>query len=122
MLNLDTHILIFALNGELKAAEDRLLRSERWGISAIVLWELAKLAQLGRIGLDLGEASARRALARLHVWPITLEVAIVSTQLDVQGDPADELIAATSVVHHAPLITRDRSLRASKLVPLASNR
>lgn len=120
MLNLDTHILIFALSGELERAEDKLLRSDRWGISAIVLWEVAKLAQLGRIGLDLEEPSTRRAVARLHVWPITLDVAVASTRLDVRGDPADELIGATSLVHRAPLVTRDRNLRASKLVPLAS--
>lgn len=41
MLNLDTHILIFALNGELRPAEQDLLASD--AISSIVLWELAKL-------------------------------------------------------------------------------
>ena len=35
------------------------------------------------------------------------------------GDPADELIAATSIVHGVPLLTRDRQIRRSKLVPLA---
>lgn len=119
MLNLDTHILVFALIGQLKAAEGRLLRSARWSMSAIVLWELAKQAQLGRIDVDLTEPSVRRALAAVHVWPITLEVAVASTQLDVRGDPADELIAATSLVHRIPLLTRDQTLLASKLVPLA---
>jgi predicted nucleic acid-binding protein len=38
----------------------------------------------------------------------------------VRGDPADELIAATSLVHGVPLVTRDRALLASKVVPLAS--
>lgn len=122
MLNLDTHILVFALIGELNAAEGRLLRTARWSASAIVLWELAKLTQLGRIEVDLGEASVRRALASVHVWPITLEVAVASSRLDVRGDPADELIAATSLVHRVPLLTRDRALLASKLVPLASSR
>ena len=56
MLNLDTHVLVFALAGELRRAETRLLRSDRWSISAIVLWEIAKLAQLGRIELDLEDA------------------------------------------------------------------
>ena len=47
MLNLDTHILIFALAGELRPAEHSLLGNSRWSISSIVLWELAKLVQLG---------------------------------------------------------------------------
>lgn len=121
MLNLDTHVLVIALSGQLRTAEKRLLRSERWSISAIVLWELAKLAQLGRIEVDLEASPVVRAISAVHVWPITLDVALASTRLDVPGDPADELIAATSVVHRLPLVTRDRNLRRSKQVPLAAN-
>jgi PIN domain nuclease of toxin-antitoxin system len=73
-----------------------------------VLWEIAKLAQLGRIEVDLEDAEVVRVLSRVHVWPLTREIARVSTELDVAGDPADELIAATSVVHKVPLVTRDR--------------
>jgi PIN domain nuclease of toxin-antitoxin system len=119
MLNLDTHVFVFALAGELSAAERRLLEHDRWGISAIVLWEIAKLGQLGRIEVDLDDSEVVRALSSVQVWPLTREIALASTRLDVQGDPADELIAATSVVHGAPLVTRDRGLRRSKLVPLA---
>jgi predicted nucleic acid-binding protein len=43
-----------------------------------------------------------------------------SCRLDVQGDPADELIGATSIVHGAPLVTRDRNLRRSKRIPFPS--
>lgn len=35
-VNLDTHVLIHALQGGLKPAEERLLREATWGISAIV--------------------------------------------------------------------------------------
>jgi len=120
MLNLDTHVLVFALTGKLRGAETRLLRSDQWSISAIVLWEIAKLGQLGRIEVDLEDAVVVRALSAVHVWPITREVALASTRLDIQADPADELIGATSMVHNVPLVTRDRSLRRSKLIPLAA--
>jgi PIN domain nuclease of toxin-antitoxin system len=43
----------------------------------------------------------------------------VSTSLDFRGDPADEIIAATSVVHRVRLLTRDRAILRSKLVPFA---
>ena len=95
MINLDTHILVFALAGELRRPERKLLSENAWGISGIVLWELAKLIQLGRLRLDLGNRSVRSTLATVHTWPIDLEVAQWSTKLDFQGDPADELIAAT---------------------------
>ena len=119
MLNLDTHILIFALRGELKPREQLLLARERWSISAIVLWEIAKLVQLGHVAMDLEDSEVAGVLNRIQVWPIDLRVALASTRLDFQGDPADELIAATSIVHGIPLITRDRTIRCSKMVPLA---
>lgn len=119
MLNLDTHILLYAVTGSLTPTESRLLRSHPWSISAIVLWEIAKLAQLGRIEVDLDDRQVVRTLAALHVWPITAEIARMSTRLDVRGDPADELIAATSVVHNVPLVTRDRGLRRSRKIPMA---
>jgi len=119
MLNLDTHILLHAVAGVLTRRETKLLRSDRWSISGIVLWEIAKLAQLGRIEGDLDDPDVRRALSAVHVWPLTPEIAKASTRLDVRGDPADELIAATSLVHNVPLVTRDRRLLASKVVPLA---
>ena len=119
MLNLDTHMLLFALDGTLTTAERILLAREPWGISAIVLWEVAKLAQLGRIAIDPESAEFSRIFARVHVWPLDLAVCRQSTKLDFVSDPADELIAATSIVHRVPLMTRDRRIRRSKLVPIA---
>jgi PIN domain nuclease of toxin-antitoxin system len=119
MLNLDTDILIYALEGELTAREKRLLSGDRWGISAIVLWELSKLRQLGRIAQDVNTPEFASLLARLELWPLDLAVCRRLHDLDFRADPADEIIAATSLVHNAPLVTRDRKIRASKLVPLA---
>ena len=119
MLNLDTHVFLYAMSGALRPAESRLLRGQPWSISAIVLWEIAKLAQLGRIEVDLEDRQVVRALRSVHLWPITAEIARMSTRLDVRGDPADELIGATSIVHDVPLVTRDRGLRRSRKIPLA---
>lgn len=119
MLNLDTHILVLAINGELRPSEQAALARNPWSVSAIVLWELAKLVQLGRLDMDLDDREVVRVLKRLQVWPIDLAVARTSTRLDFRSDPADEIIAATSVVHHVPLVTRDRVMRRSKVVPLA---
>src|SRR5438128_720425 len=60
MLNLDTHILLYALAGELTARERRLLSGDSWSISAISLWEITKLAQLGRVEIHL-EGTVRPA-------------------------------------------------------------
>jgi PIN domain nuclease of toxin-antitoxin system len=117
MLNLDTHILVHALQANLKAAESRLLASHSWSISAIVLWELTKLSQRKRITLDLDSPEFSRALSRIHVWPLDLTICRKIMELDFQSDPADEIIAATSIVHRVPLLTRDERILGSKLVP-----
>jgi PIN domain nuclease of toxin-antitoxin system len=119
MLNLDTHVLLFSLSGKLTARETRLLANDTWSISAIVLWEICKLVELGRVEIDLDDADVERTLRRIHTWPLTLEICRRSCELDIAGDPADQLIAATSVVHRVPLVTRDHGLLRSKRVPLA---
>ncbi len=119
MLNLDTHILLYALTGDLTRREASLLSKDAWSISAIVLWEISKLSELGRIEIDLENSELVRTLARIETWPLTLEVCRTIRTLDFKGDPADEIIGATSIVHKIPLLTRDRRIRRSKRVPLA---
>jgi PIN domain nuclease of toxin-antitoxin system len=120
MLNLDTHIVVYFLEKKLLPNELELLASDSLGISSIVLWELAKLHQLGRIQVALSDSRFQALFKQLLIWPLDAEVALTSTGLDFRSDPADEIIAATSIVHAAPLVTRDRLLLRSKLVPLAS--
>ncbi len=119
MLNLDTHVLIYALQNNLRSRERRLLAQHPWSISAIVLWELAKLSQLGRISLDLDSPNFTLALSRIHVWPLDLRICRKIAELDFHSDPADEIIGATSIVHSVPLLTRDQKILGSRLVPLA---
>ena len=119
MLNLDTHIVVRLLQDELQPAEKAALSGEGVGISAMVLWELAKLRQLGRIQIGLDDPRVQAFLDECRVWPLDAAVAHASTRLDFRSDPADEIIAATSVVHRIPLLTRDERLLASKVVPLA---
>ena len=119
MLNLDTHILVFALVGNLRGREQALLEENEWSMSGIVPWELAKLVQLGRVEVDLDDREVVRTLDGIRLWPIDFAIARMSTRLDFRGDPADEIIAATSIVHDLPLLTRDATIRRSKMVPLA---
>jgi len=119
MLNLDTHVVVHAFAGALTPVEQRILSAEPWGISAIVLWELEMLHRLGRISEDPELDPFAKALAQLAIFPITREVVRCLRKLDFKSDPADELIAATSVASGIHLVTRDRKLRASKIVPLA---
>jgi PIN domain nuclease of toxin-antitoxin system len=119
MLNLDSHILVALLDDTLTSREEELIVDQPLAISDIVLWELAKLVELDRLEIDLESAAFAAILARLTIIPISAPVAVTSTRLDFRSDPADQLIAATSVVHRIPLVTRDRRIRRSKVVPLA---
>jgi hypothetical protein len=49
MLNLDSHMIVFLLAGELTAKELRYLETEDLAISDIVLSELSRLVQLKRL-------------------------------------------------------------------------
>lgn len=119
MLNLDTHMLVAVLDGSVRDDERSLVAAHELAISDIVLWELSRLVQLGRLKIDLDGPEFRRCLRYLVVFPITLSIARRSTALDFTSDPADEIIAATSIVEALPLLTRDRRILASRQVPLA---
>jgi PIN domain nuclease of toxin-antitoxin system len=119
MLNLDTHILIFAIVGSLSRREEKLLTANSWCISDIVLWELTKLIELGRVEMSLDDGEVLATLSQIQVLPISLDICKSMLELDFSGDPADSLIAATSVYHRIPLITRDKRMLKSKLIPFA---
>ncbi len=54
------------------------------------------------------------SISAIVLWELAKPV-----QLDFRADPADGIIAATSAVHNVPLLTRNRVIGQSKLVPLA---
>ena len=119
MLTLDTHIVVALLSGELTERERELVTNDSLAISDIVLWEIAKLVELGRLELDFEDVEFRMFLRNVTILPISVEIARTSTELDFKSDPADEIIAATAVVEQAPLLTRDRRIRKSRIVPQA---
>jgi PIN domain nuclease of toxin-antitoxin system len=119
MLNLDTHILLHAVLGSVTRREKTVLARHRWGISSIVLWEIAKLHQNGRITLGLESPLMAGVLANLEIWPLSREVCLNLGALDFKSDPADELIASTSLTYAVPLMTRDLRIRTSKLLQFA---
>ncbi len=85
------------------------------GISAVSLWEVAKLVEYGRVelGMEIG-AWFDRALSRpgVSVLPLTPEIAVESTTLpgEFHSDPFDQIIVATARVHGCNLVTSDRQI------------
>jgi PIN domain nuclease of toxin-antitoxin system len=131
LILLDTHIFIFWVNeseqlrpssrSTIDAEVDALL------VSAITLWEIAKLVQLGRLVLTSPvEEWLDQALAYplVQVVPLSPSVAIESTRLPqpFHKDPADEIIVATARSFNYPLLTYDGKIRAYPFVSLADER
>lgn len=120
MIVLDTHAWIWwvadrdRLSTPARTAIDA---AETVGVSAISAWEVALLAERGRIVLDRPPARwIRRALAadeRTVELPLTATIAVVAAGLGaagVHGDPADRFILASARSHGARLVTKDREL------------
>ncbi len=118
MLNLDTHIVIDILVGHLSPKEEKLISSSSWAISDIVLWEIFKLNQMGRIEIDLEDIEIKNFFKAIQIIPISFEIIKFMDDLDFKSDPADEIIAATSIALKIPLVTHDTKILKSKKVPL----
>ena len=120
---LDTHILVWwRLSPEkLSTNQDKVLlelekRGEPAGISAITLWELAKMVELGKqeimvpLEMWLEEIESH---PMLQVIPVSAKVAAESVQLGggFHKDPADQIIVATARCHGLRLLTSDERIR-----------
>lgn len=127
MILLDTHVLYWMANDSKRLSRRaretiREARQERHAgiaIATITVWELAWLAQNGRIELSVSvESFVRELVARVILRPVTPEIAALSVRLpnEFPKDPADRLIAATSMVEGMRLVTADARIRQSKVV------
>jgi predicted nucleic acid-binding protein len=119
VLNVDTQILVSALEDRLRPDESKMLQNDFWCISDIVIWELGQLFRESRIRRGLDDPRLNRLLNEMTIWPISREVSKAIGRLDFRSDPADEIIAATSIAHDIPLLTRDSRMLGSAVVPLA---
>ncbi|RZB29809.1 MAG: hypothetical protein SRB1_02089 [Desulfobacteraceae bacterium Eth-SRB1] len=127
MIVVDTHIIIWnALKPEMlsKKAEKAISsanNSDGIIFCEISLWEIAMLMHKGRLSIDIEYLEFIKLVLESDEYVflgITPEIAELSTDLfsDNNKDPADRIIAATSIIENAKLITADKKLRQSKKV------
>lgn len=122
MIVLDTHAWIwFAGDDRLlsDAALDAVRRADRIGVSAISVWEVGMLCSKGRLQVApdvrhwVGEALG---LDKVELMPLSPDVAVLATELQLHADPADRIIVATAQVAGAQLVTKDERIRRSGIV------
>ena len=127
MIVVDTHIIIWnALKPDMlseKAAKAISAANNSGGIlfCEISLWEIAMLMHKGRLSIDIGYTQFIQLILESNKYVfrgITPEIAWLSADLfsDNNKDPADRIIAATSIIENANLVTADNELRKSKKV------
>jgi PIN domain nuclease of toxin-antitoxin system len=125
---LDTHAWVWWLQGYAgltsreRSGLDNLSRDLRPCIADISLWEIAALYEKGRFVLPVPfqlwiEKAAHPATVR--VLPLTPAIAMQLTLLPASfhRDPADRIIVSTARVHGLPLLTKDRKILGTRLVP-----
>lgn len=90
-------------------------------ICDISIWEISMLIQRKRIKVDETPANLIKLMLSSRnytVVNISPEIAELSVNLDdeINNDPADRLIAATSILKLAPLVTIDKNLREAAIL------
>lgn len=121
MILLDTHVLIWLMEGDPKLGRqarrltDAELTDDAVAVASISFWETAMLDQRGRVQLQRPLEMWRRAVtdAGIRELPLTGDVAIAAAELaDFHSDPADRFITATALRNGAALVTADRRMLA----------
>lgn len=127
MILLDTQVLVWLalqpnkLSKDAKEAIRAARLHSRLAVAAITLWELAWLAENGRIVSTMSiESFVRQCVSKVIVLPTTPEIAAraVSFPESYPKDPQDRLIGATTLVEGTGLVTHDRGIAKSGLVPV----
>jgi PIN domain nuclease of toxin-antitoxin system len=125
MILLDTHVLIWMasepkrLSRKAREAIRQARAKTGIAIATITLWELAWLAENGRIQISASvESFVREMVSRVMLKPLTPEIAALAVRLPsgFPRDPADRIIASTAIIDAAPLVTADERIRQTSVV------
>lgn len=127
MIVLDTHVLVWwlsdpsKLSARARRAIKRSASENALVVSSITLFEISTLLRRGRLQLGVEAEqwfAALQMLPELVIEPISAEIAWLagSCHVDIPGDPADRIIAATAHTLSAKLITADEKLGSAASV------
>lgn len=121
MIVLDTHVWVWWVSSlaPLSPKVRRLIgdgvQQNAIYLSSISIWEVAQLANRGRLQLTMGVAdwvAKSEMLPFVHFVPVDNTIALKSVQLPdpLHSDPVDRIIIATALTLGFPLATRDEKI------------
>jgi len=125
MILLDTCAIIWDALAPDKFSDDAnraiKLKEQELMICDISIWEISMLIKKKRLVVDNTASGFINLLLQSRnylVQDITPEIADLSVNLgsEINQDPADRLIAATSILNNAPLVTADENLRRATVL------
>lgn len=115
-LLLDTHLIVWWMNGEASKISERALAalgSEEMEpvVSAVAIWEAAIKSGIGKLEVP-GDMLAQIEGSGVELLPVTARHAdFVSTLPAHHADPFDRLLVSQAVIEGIPLASADASLR-----------
>jgi PIN domain nuclease of toxin-antitoxin system len=127
MITVDTHVIIWdalkpgLLSKNARKAIDKANESDGIIFCEISLWEIAMLIKKKRLILDFSALEFINLVKASNNYlfkGLSPEIAVLSTDLpaEINQDPADRIICATSILNNSKLITSDKNLRNAKNV------
>ena len=117
MLLLDTHVLIWWLDGDWDHFSEAMLEKLRDGstqvyVSAVSAWEMAIKSSKGKLKTP-DDLPAVMIASRFKELPISLSHTLATRALPRHhGDPFDRLLVAQALTEDAGLVSRDARLDA----------
>lgn len=119
MILLDTHLWVWWVHGDQRLSPTAASvlgehESTGLGVSVISCWEVAKLVEVGRLGLPMAVdewLDSALGYPGVTLLALSVPIAVESTQLPAfHRDPADQILVATSRVLEVPMATADRRI------------
>lgn len=127
MILLDTHVVVWLASDDSRisrAAQSAIDEARKTGrglaISDFTLFELSLLFRKKKFDLAVTpEAFLSEVERRFRVLPVTANIALQAFELPASfpKDPVDRIVGATSLIEDLPLVTANRAIRQSRVVP-----